>query len=404
MFSTKYPALLALIVCFCVAANAGSSFAYNRGEAEYTVQGKKVEKNVYKAALLINESIPLIKASAYDRAVGKLKHAVLIAPEFSQSYIYLGICYARQNRMADAVVQLQKAIKCKDAPAHAYETLATLYQTNGNLDGALDTLKSLQQKFGSEADERTNKIVAMLQYEKVRRQYSPGAYKSANNQDDYLQDALNSGFHKWSSFRMPLKVYIEPGDDVEGHTPHYDDILRQSFYDWAKALDRKVSFMFVDQPEKADIKCHWTNDPSELGAGIEDGETKIRFIGETLVSATIALRAKEAEGRFPFSENLVLTTCRHEAGHALGLSGHSPDPKDVMFYSIPIADVERKISLRDKNTMLKIYTKQQSPQYVVIDFLVNPVNSAFVGLAIFFLVLIGIIVPRLSKRKKKKRP
>lgn len=74
-----------------------------------------------------------------------------------------------------------------------------------------------------------------------------------------------------------------------------------------------------------------------------------------------------------------------------------------MFFSVPLADVERTVTERDKNTMLKIYSKEQSPQYVLIDFLVNPVNSALVGLAVFVLMLLGIIVSNLAKRKTKKR-
>lgn len=379
--------------------------AYESERVRYTVQGKAVSKNVYKAAMLVNESITLIKQNAYDRGLGKLKHAILIAPELSQSYIYMGVIYARQDRNKDAIAQLKKAVQCKDAPALAYATLATLYQTVGDLDGAIDTFKKMRSKFSTDADlsVRSEKIVELLERERDRRKEATGSSKGSQTPGDYLQDALQAGFHKWSLFRMPLKVYIQPTQDVEGYTPHYDDLLHQAFYDWSRALKGKLSFVFVDNPEKADIECHWTNDPSELGDGTENGETRIKFIGETIVSATMALRAKEPEGGFPFSENLVLTTCIHEAGHALGLSGHSPDPQDVMFFSVPLADVERKVSERDKNTMLKIYTRQQAPQYVLIDFLVNPVNSALVGLATFLLILIGIIVPRLAKQKRKKR-
>lgn len=376
----------------------------DRELVEYTVEGKKVAKNVYKATLLVNESVALIKKNAYERALGKLKLASIIAPDQARTYICTGIIYARQNRNADAITQLKKAVSCRDAPASAYTTLGSLYQTNGDLDGAISTFKAMGKRFSNVGLlDRSDKILALLERERERRTKATGSSKGSTTQGDYLQDALQSGFHKWSTFRMPLKVYIEPAVDVDGHLASYDDLLRQSFYAWAKALNRKVSFVFVNDPDKADIQCHWTNDPSELGDGTENGETKIRFIGETIVAASIALRAKEPEGDFPFSDNLVFTTCVHEAGHALGLSGHSPNPEDVMFFSVPLADVERTVTERDKNTMLKIYSKEQALQYVLIDFLINPVNSALVGLAVFLLVLLGIIVPRLAKRSTKKR-
>lgn len=55
------------------------------------MEGKKVAKNVYKATLLVNESVALIKKNAYERALGKLKLASIIAPDQARTYICTGI-------------------------------------------------------------------------------------------------------------------------------------------------------------------------------------------------------------------------------------------------------------------------------------------------------------------------
>lgn len=395
------PVLGLLLTIACLSQSSAPVFA----EYHYQVLGKEVTKNVYDAVLLVNDSITLIKQNAYERALGKLKRAALLAPELPHTYTYMGIIFARQSRNADALKQLTKAIKCKDAPAQSYAVLATFYQTSGDLDKAIDTFKQMNKKFADtpSVTDSSRKILSMLEKERERRKTATGSSKGSTTQADYLQDALQAGFHRWSSRRMPLKVYIRPSVDVEGYLPSYDVLLKEGFYDWSKALNQQVTFTFVDDEDKADIVCHWTNDPEELGDGTEDGETKIRVAGQLITKATLALRAKETDGGFPFSENLVATTCRHEAGHALGLSGHSPDPRDVMFFAIPLADINRPVSSRDKNTMMKIYSKEQSLEFVLLDLILNPVNCALVGLLTMLIVGLLFILPKLGKSKLKKR-
>ena len=394
-----------------------------RESAGYLVGGKPANKNTYRAALLTSEAVEFIKKGANDRAIGKLKLATVLAPDWSSSHGVLGILYARKGLNDQALVELKLAVKSKDAPAHCFEELATFYQTMGDLDAAIHTYQELQKRFGDDASvqKRTEVILKMLERERERRQKSTGSSKGSDaSKTDYLQDALESGFHRWSDKHMPLKVFIDPngdpeepeaesdffpGEKIKKHSARNDNVLKSSFYDWAKALNQKVNFIFVNDSEKADIRCHWTNDPKKLGDGTENGETLVRMAGETLVSAEMNIRERETEGAFPFSENLVTTTCRHEVGHALGLTGHSPNPQDVMFFSVPLADVERKISGRDAATMMKIYSRPMAPQYIVLDFLLKPVNALLAGALAVFLVLFvfALVKSRKSKSKKGKR-
>lgn len=185
--------------CFVFFFLCCAAEARNAESIEYTVEGKKVAKNAYKAILLVNDSIGLIKKNAYDRALGKLKHAALIAPDLAQPHICAGVIYARQNRNADAIAELRKAVACKDAPATAYTTLGSLYQTSGDLDGAIATFKAMGKKYSDAALlDRSDKILALLERERDRRQKATGSSKGGSSQNDYMQDAMQYGFHKVS--------------------------------------------------------------------------------------------------------------------------------------------------------------------------------------------------------------
>jgi predicted Zn-dependent protease len=45
----------------------------------------------------------------------------------------------------------------------------------------------------------------------------------------------------------------------------------------------------------------------------------------------------------------------HEIGHALGITGHTTDPRDAMFYSSSLEDTWKDLSLRDTNTIVRLY-------------------------------------------------
>lgn len=54
--------------------------------------------------------------------------------------------------------------------------------------------------------------------------------------------------------------------------------------------------------------------------------------------------------------NRIRTISLHEIGHVLGLTGHTANPNDAMFYSATIADEWRNLSARDANTMTRLYS------------------------------------------------
>lgn len=342
-----------LLAAVCATTISSQVSAVAQGQDwEFKVNGKRVARNVYDAALLLNESTKLIKNNCTERAVGKLKRAILLAPDLPEPHTNLAVLLARQGKLEEAKKHLLKATDSSDAPDLAFLNLATLYQTTGELDKAI----SVYEIYTSRTDDKgTKAALDLLRNEKAHRATTAG--NTASN--DYLEQSSFHGWTRWSESRMPLKIYVEPPqtDDEEpsGYKETYGNILRQSFYDWSKVSNNKIRFVFTPNERVADIKCHWTNDPQFLGGGAEAGETRFKCVSHAMVTADIYLRTKEEQGAFPYTDNAVKGTCLHEIGHALGISGHSLMVSDIMFFSTPFVESERHLSSRDRNTLLRLY-------------------------------------------------
>lgn len=357
--------------------------------------GKTVPKNVYNAAIQVREACNLIKDNNLDLAVSRLKRALSYDPHFSLAHANLGIVLARMGKDKEALVHLQASANSEDCPPVALLNLASFYQTTGDLNNAIKTMKVYISRNENNSS-ITQSTLELLEKEQARRK-SAG---SKSQEPDYFRDVIGEHRARWTDWRMPLKVFIAaPENDLEGYKPDYDTYLRQAFMDWEKAAQKRVSFRFVDSIKDSDIDCSWTNEASELGNGTENGNTQTLIRQGALTHAKLALRCKETPGNFPLTSNTIITTCRHEVGHALGLAGHSIDPEDLMYFSTPIADPIKTITERDKNTLLKVYQEQVPLSGQLLDLLLR--KESFLLLPLLLLLpatIIGII--SLSKRKK----
>ena len=124
----------------------------------------------------------------------------------------------------------------------------------------------------------------------------------------------------WAQF--PVRIYfIAHG---LGQTEEVPTALA-GFDEWRAASHGKISFVQVSDPSKADITVQFV--PGRyLSADTQAvGETTIYSSGGVLKKAALRL----AEGVMLPEE--LQATAAHEFGHALGISGHSSNPDDVMY-------------------------------------------------------------------------
>jgi predicted Zn-dependent protease len=137
-----------------------------------------------------------------------------------------------------------------------------------------------------------------------------------------------------------------------------------------KASHHRLSYRLVTDPKQADLACTWTDDPAFLhdeGNKVEQGvaqvfaETKPGADGtKSILSAHVRILVLNRDTNASLTSDDMKKTCLHEIGHALGIVGHSPSNKDVMFYSNASA-VWPALTKRDKATVLRIYQDFPEP-------------------------------------------
>lgn len=354
-----------------------------------------------------NASDTWILLSGFYQAQNKLTEAVSAYNEFLVRFpnhpmvgkvnTSLGFLYAKLGKSDEAINELIIAVeKSPNLPA-AWITLGGVYQAKGDLDRAIATYSQYTQRFSAKDDAMYSKISALLQSlskERDKRNLEKGqdrlleeardpgmlevARKQAENNgssasntvsapgtqdppetkkdnDDYLSAMMRVGVTRWPRTRIPVPVYITDGSKVDGFRDSMKTILRRSFDDWSKASDGKVTFVFVESADKARLKCYWTNDRSSLQNSSEAGDARVFEDQSYISNAEIWFLTKPLSKSMPLTDNVFRMIALHEVGHALGLSGHTGNPDDVMFYSTTFKDSWRELSGRDSRTIRRLY-------------------------------------------------
>ena len=57
------------------------------------------------------------------------------------------------------------------------------------------------------------------------------------------------------------------------------------------------------------------------------------------------------------TENRIRQITLHEIGHALGITGHTTNPNDAMFFSVTLEDRWKDLSARDAATIVRMYSQ-----------------------------------------------
>jgi tetratricopeptide (TPR) repeat protein len=318
------------------------------------MDGKVVPKSFYDAQSLVNDGTILLRSNRNKEAADKLSQAIQMAPNFAAAHHDYALALVKLGNPQDAIKEFKTALSLDPTLASAWLSLGGTYQSSGKLDQALAAYHEFLTRFPNDPDApKIAKLVQGLQ----NLQLSTGATVggAAASATDYYDAAVRDGKSIWPPSHIPIKVFVGSGLDTAGFTPRYAEILKQSFGDWAAASKGALSFTFVNDAKSADIECYWVSDPRLLHNPAEDGEARLTKSKSGLVHCTIQLMTIPNLPEMPMTENRMRHNTLHEIGHALGITGHTTDPRDAMFYSSSLEDTWKDLSLRDTNTIVRLY-------------------------------------------------
>jgi tetratricopeptide (TPR) repeat protein len=336
--------------------NASTEAQAQQQQMQYfTSDGKVITGETVTAYKLLQESLPLLQSNRNEEAVAKLSEAARLAPNLAEVHNNLGLGLAKLGRTDEAQAELEQAVRLKPELAVALMSLGGIYQTQGKIQMAIDTYSEFARRFPNHPD--VSKVKAIVAG--MRKEIAEGTLaveSTAAPADNYLTE-LKGSLMTWPKERMPIKVYIAPGNNLNGFRPSFDQILRRSFDEWTAASAGLVSFQFVPSPKEANITCSWSDNPASFRNRAEAGETNLKADSKGLIEGTIVMSTVPLVQALPVTDNFLKQTCLHEIGHALGFGGHTNNPADIMFFTVRFADREPHLGQRDTRSVQMLYSR-----------------------------------------------
>lgn len=246
-----------------------------------------------------------------------------------------------------------QSIKLAPTSAHAWRYFSEANMQLGKQEEAVQAMKKAIGFCQSPSLKKDmQETLAAMNKEKVKNSaikskvYAPGSY---------IDEESLSLMPRWSTARMPLAVYIAPGN-VRGYNDQLKVLLKEAFALWEKKSGL-VSFRFTEEAE-ADITCLWVEE-GKRGPSIEVGHAIQKVSGDEIVHATVELETKDGEHNKEVEPKNVML---HEIGHAIGIRNHSPNFKDIMYFQDSSA---RELSEADIATLKALY---ESKSKITMDF------------------------------------
>lgn len=174
--------------------------------------------------------------------------------------------------------------------------------------------------------------------------------KNANMQSDNYLESIT--VRRWETDRLPLKLYVD-----SSHATGFDTTLKQTileaFQSWTQNQTR-LKWIETTVPDQATITVTRVADLGSSG-----GHTAFEDISDSGGNARlhsahirISMHSHDSNVYSPAELRAFKSLAIHEAGHALGLDGHSPHATDLMYWKSPLL----KLSARDLKTLQLVYS------------------------------------------------
>jgi tetratricopeptide (TPR) repeat protein len=300
-----------------------------------------------------------LNGGLYDEALNICKDAISRFPDSTWRKIpdlhYIcGTTLGQTGRIEEAIEKLQLAVRADVKLPVAWMNLGAFYQVSGQLEQSIYYYKEFMKRAPNDAD-----VAVIADAVKVMEaELKEAAGIPIRSKEEYYAEVTKNQPKAWSRKSMPLRVHIRSGAGIPGFEPRFMDILKAAFDEWHRAAQGNLSIRFVDQPAEADIECLWSSDPAQLQNRAEGGEAQVYFREDgVILKVTIIILTVPLNRKNPVTDSIIGFVGLHEVGHALGLLGHSMDPRDIMFFAAPMTDQRPQLSDRDRKTLVRLYSQ-----------------------------------------------
>lgn len=286
--------------------------------------------------------------------------------------IHRQLAYVFRNlgNSSQAIEECQTALKFEPKNKSVNYTIGLCYKDLGQVDNAIAYLKRFaESEKDAEEKAKAREFIEDLEHDREL------LAAPVSDSPDYLDALLANGkVHRWAKTAMPLRVYIGRGEGLTGYRENFPQFAFKAFDSWVRASGGLLQCVLVDRPQDSDIELEWTVE--DLFKEEDDGK-KRRAAGITHMQpateayssfnsnpacwavghAKIRIQTINCFSREECTDDDILSTCLHEAGHALGIGGHSAYFSDIMFFGVSNKQLPA-LSKRDKATIVRIYQSE----------------------------------------------
>jgi hypothetical protein len=274
------------------------------------------------------------------------KHLIKAAkqsPDSSAVQLLLGASDRELGNLEESVKDFRRAIANDPTNILAMKELALTYVFLSDNDSAVKIYSQVLNNLPADSSTDREQLVKIID-----------CLRSGNASSEDYCAAIKE--HPWRSKAFPLRVFVKPNQTFPQFSSHYKSLLDESFSKWCKASNNKLSYVFVDSSDDADVVCSYSDDIGRSAVSETVGRTGPVLEGPHTAKVYMDVRANERMWYSPEGPTSIARSCLHEVGHCLGIDGHSSNVHDVMFIATDHLSGSPELSSRDISTIRRMYS------------------------------------------------